>query len=153
MIPEDLYKTILDKMPVTTVDVVIVNQDGKALVMRRNNEPAKGSYYTIGGRLHKNETLLDCVIRILKLEAGISVGASRLKLIGVMEEIFENSPWVEINYHCVNVFFKLSVNDSDISDIKMDNQHSDFIWVGTDDLENLNVHEYAIHKIRTALEN
>jgi hypothetical protein len=40
-IEDELYRKILERMPIPTVDVIIVHK-GKFLLLRRNNPPVKG---------------------------------------------------------------------------------------------------------------
>ena len=61
-IPWSLYEQILDNMPIACVDVAILH-DGKVLLVKRLDEPAKGQYWLPGGRVLKGEMLRDAAIR------------------------------------------------------------------------------------------
>lgn len=149
MLPDNLYKEILNDMPIATVDVVIFDEFKNTLLFRRKNNPAKGFYYTIGGRLLKGENPLEAAFRICKSEAGLNVVKSKLKFKGFINEIFEDSMYPGVKSHCVNIFYALNLNNK--NRVKMDDQHSDFTWVKIDDLENAKVHLYAITKIKACL--
>ena len=51
-IPLELYKRIHKTMPIPCVDVVIRHKD-RFLLCKRKNEPAKGLYWFVGGRVLK----------------------------------------------------------------------------------------------------
>lgn len=50
-IPENDYKKILSTMPILCVDLIIFF-DGKCLLLKKKNEPAKGQYWFPGGRVY-----------------------------------------------------------------------------------------------------
>lgn len=76
-IPAAFYKKILSVMPVLTVDVVIVDH-GKFLLLKRAIPPAKGQWWTPGGRVLKREKLEEAACRKAKEETGLSVKIVRL---------------------------------------------------------------------------
>ena len=78
-IPTPLYKKILAVMPVLTVDIVIAHE-GKFLLLKRAIAPAKGQWWTPGGRVLKGEKLEEAARRKAKEETGISVKV--VKLVG-----------------------------------------------------------------------
>ena len=55
-IPKLEYKAILANIPIVCVDLIIIN-DGKFLLLKRDNEPAKGEFWFPGGRILKLETI------------------------------------------------------------------------------------------------
>ncbi len=87
-IPENLYKQIVELMPIPCVDVLI-HQGDQILFIKRNQEPAKGQWWVIGGRLHKDETMEQCAVRKCLEEVGLKVEIE--KMIGVHDEFFDTS--------------------------------------------------------------
>jgi len=55
MIQENLYKKILEYLPILCVDVIIKDLNGSILLIKRNNEPLKGEWWVIGGRVLHGE--------------------------------------------------------------------------------------------------
>lgn len=108
-IPEEDYKKILENMPIPCVDVVLV-YDGKFLLGRRINEPAKGQWWTFGGRIFKGEILKDAMLRKAKEEIGIDIDKDKLKLLGADESIFDTSAQGG-SAHTVNIFFSYELED------------------------------------------
>lgn len=71
-IPRSLYKQIVEVMPILCVDLVIVHE-GKYLLVKRKNEPAKGLWWPPGGRVWKGETIEQAARRKAKEEIGVGV--------------------------------------------------------------------------------
>ncbi|MBU2458733.1 MAG: NUDIX domain-containing protein, partial [Planctomycetes bacterium] len=64
-IPEPEYRRILNNVPILCVDLLIV-YNGKCLLLKRDNEPAKGEFWFAGGRIRKFESIENAAIRIAK---------------------------------------------------------------------------------------
>ena len=60
-------------MPIPCVDVVVSNASKKVLLIHRSDEPAKGKWWVVGGRIHKNESIVDAAIRKVREETGLEV--------------------------------------------------------------------------------
>ena len=124
MIPSNEYVKIVENMPIVCIDGIIINSDGKFLLVKRENEPFKGEYWVPGGRLLKNETLENAVKRKMKQELGIEVKIQ--KLFGYFEDFYENTYNVQSGLHVVSFIFLL--NTDEIENIKLDNQSSEWKW-------------------------
>lgn len=74
----------MPKTPVLTTDCVIHDQDGRVLLIRRKNEPFRGSYALPGGFVDIGETVEAGCRREVLEEAGIEVG--ELRLVGVYSD-------------------------------------------------------------------
>lgn len=68
-IDDDMYNVILEKMPVFCVDWLIACK-GRYLLLRRTQQPLKGDYWLIGGRLQKDETIEQAAYRLQGRELG-----------------------------------------------------------------------------------
>ena len=71
-IPEETFGACLDALPQVCVEVLL-ERDGRLLVARRTNEPARGEWFWPGGRLYKGEKLDDAARRIGREELGLDV--------------------------------------------------------------------------------
>jgi colanic acid biosynthesis protein WcaH len=115
----------------------------QTLLFRRNNEPLKGVYYTLGGRILKNENAIDTAVRKLEEEANIIVNnKNKLFLGGITEECFRGSIFESVDTHNVNIFFGCKINNG--TSITMDNQHSRHKWFS---VESSSLHPLIAHKI------
>jgi 8-oxo-dGTP diphosphatase len=70
--------------PALTVDCVVVDGEGRLLLIRRGNQPFKGKYALPGGFVDVGETVEDACRRELMEETGVKAG--RLALIGVYSD-------------------------------------------------------------------
>jgi len=123
-IPSDLYQSILESMPILCVDALIVNE-GKCLLLLRDNAPAKGTYWFPGGRVYKNELIKDAVLRKVKEETNLACVFE--KIISVEETMFEKEGKMICDVHTVNIC--CLVHTSDITELMVDKLHSGFKWV------------------------
>ncbi len=132
-IPKEVYEVILEKVPVCTVDVILLNpQKTKTLLFRRNNEPLKDSYFSIGGRLFKDETFVECAVRQAKKELGLEIKAEKLFFCGIQQENHPNSAFTGISYHTVNIFYGYILEEDNLV-LSLDEQHSDSKWFDIND--------------------
>src|SRR5512142_1242744 len=78
MAPED-FQNVIRLTPLVAIDLIIRSPDGKVLVGRRTNEPARGVFFVPGGRITKNETRPAAFRRISQEELGIGleIGGAR----------------------------------------------------------------------------
>jgi len=70
--------------PALTTDCVVFDERGYVLLIRRGNEPFKGSYALPGGFVDVGERVEDSCRRELSEETGLHVG--ELRLIGVYSD-------------------------------------------------------------------
>lgn len=124
MIPEQDYKNIVEQMPIVCIDAVIMNQKGQYLLIRRKNEPLLGEYWVPGGRLLKNESLHDAVLRKVSQELGI--GSRIIMPLGVYEDFFDKSPLNPVTgLHTISIVFLLMAESGDV---RLDDQSDDWGW-------------------------
>jgi colanic acid biosynthesis protein WcaH len=76
-IPDGLFGEIVKRLPIASVDAVVV-VDGALLLLKRSNSPAKGEWWLPGGRIHKGESLEETLRREVKEETGLEVSSQRL---------------------------------------------------------------------------
>ena len=67
MIPKEFYKEILKVIPIVCVDIVICNSKGLYLLVKRKNEPLKGWWWVVGGRVLHGETAKEAAARKIRL--------------------------------------------------------------------------------------
>ena len=124
MIQTDLYKSIIRLLPIVYVDIVVKNTDGKFLLVKRKNNPLKGQWWVVGGRIEHMEKAQDAAKRKLKEEADLEV--KDLLFEGCYEDNFDNNAFDDVPYHTISLIFSCIKDDS--IDIKLDKQSSDWVW-------------------------
>ena len=123
MIPTKQYKHIIEVLPILCVDIVIKNEHSEYLLVKRANEPLKGHWWVIGGRVHKGETMDQAAIRKAREEASLDVHG--LGLIGYYEEIFSENPFgLNCGLHTVSIVFSAVVDKN--QQVKLDFQSTDW---------------------------
>jgi len=123
LIPKKQYIKILENLPVLCVDIIVQNKKGQYLLVKRANEPKKGRWWVIGGRLLKKESLAQAAARKVKEETGQQI--NNLCPVGYFELINGANPFgLTFKYHTVSLVFTAVIDD--LKPVKLDNQSSEF---------------------------
>jgi len=123
IIPAEHYKQIIEVLPILCVDVIVRNNRDEYLLIKRANEPRKGEWWVIGGRLLKGETLEQAVVRKVWEETGLKVEAGYP--IGYYEDVSQENPFgLTEPLHAVSVVFSTVVTNN--QPIKLDDQSLDW---------------------------
>jgi colanic acid biosynthesis protein WcaH len=126
--PED-FDSVVRLTPLVAIDLVVRSPDGRLLVGRRNNEPAKGWYFVPGGRISKNETLAAAFKRISLAELGVVKRIEEARFLGIYEHIYatNNHELAGFGTHYVVLAHELT---SPIHDLPLPiDQHGEFAWL------------------------
>lgn len=136
-LPADQYAEFLATMPEPCVDVV-VEHEGRVLVCRRENEPAKGEWFWPGSRLFKGEALPAAARRVASEELGLAV--ADVEQLGANAHYWETSEQsADVSRHTVVVVHRVTPADED-PEPELDEQHSDYRWLSGPDAD---LHEYV----------
>jgi len=121
-IPEEEYLKIIKQMPIFCVDFLIRCKD-KYLLIKRTNEPLKGVYWLVGGRLNFRESIQELSERVQMREIGRYF--PNLKLIGFSNYFFPSVEG-ERATHTPTMLYLVEVDE--MFEPIIDDTHSDFIW-------------------------
>ena len=124
-IPEEEYLKIIKTMPLFCVDFLIRCKD-KYLLIKRSEEPVKGIYWVIGGRMMFNETLDELVVRVQTREIGRCF--NNLKPIAFANYFFPNVPNGRAT-HTPTMLYLVEVDE--MFKPKLDSTHLDYVWKKT----------------------
>lgn len=128
MIPADVYRMILDNIPLVCVDLAIV-KDNKVFLIKRKNKPSEGAYWLQGGRMLKNEGIEQCGIRKAAMELNIPQDKIKItKYLGTFSTEFNNSEQ-GASSHTVNITFQAEIENIPLG---FDHDHSDGKWFDID---------------------
>lgn len=104
MIPARTYKKFIELLPILCVDVVIANEQGEYLLVKRGNEPLKGVWWVPGGRVLKGEALEHAAKRKVREELGIRIKV--LRPVGYYEDKYrKNSFDLNTELHTIGIVF------------------------------------------------
>ncbi|MBB3052798.1 mutator protein MutT [Prauserella isguenensis] len=104
---------------------IVHDTDGRLLLIRRANEPARGRWSLPGGRVEPGETDRDAVVRELAEETGLTVEA------GALVGRVTREPYLIHDYRCVVRGGRLTAGD-DASDAR---------WVDRAELTRMEYHD------------
>ncbi len=147
MLDAQTFKTVIENTPLVSIDLCLVC-DGQVLLGKRANEPLKGEWFTPGGRIRKNETWQDALLRIAEVELGLSdIAVEDFTLMGMWDHFYNNSALDQntsthyVNLpHCAEFQYKPKIT--------LDDQHGEFEWfalsvVSNDEKFHLYMRNYA----------
>ena len=81
-----MFKAVVDATPLISIDLLI-EKEGKYLLGKRVNKPAKGYFFSFGGRILKNETIDNVTVRVAFNELNIDL-KSTPEFISVFAHIY-----------------------------------------------------------------
>ncbi len=123
IISEALYSQILQAMPIPCVDLLVVDDAGRVLLLLRRNEPAAGQWFFPGGRVLFGELRHDAAKRKLEEECGLI--AMRYGEIGTFDIVFDSGSTKRA--HSITTLFKVEVGTG--CDVRLDHQSHEFRWL------------------------
>lgn len=138
MIDRELYSKIHELLPIACLDLVIINQ-GKILLVKRNREPAKDQYWLPGGRIFRNETFAEAAKRLALGETGINI--EFIKMLGTDNLKFPEDPFGHgQGTHTITCIAQCVATTTDV---KVDENHDAHLW--WDPADQMNLHEYVTY--------
>jgi len=137
---DQTFKTVVNSTPLISIDL-LVKKDNKILLGKRINKPAQGYFFSIGGRVYKNESIQQATARIAKDELNISLKLTP-RFIGVFEHFYDDGIYKDISTHYINLAYEVDINN-EILNLPND-QHNEYQWLGINELlSSKQVHKYV----------
>lgn len=133
---------VVENTPLVSIDFIIENSEGKYLLGKRINRPALGFWFTLGGRIFKDEPITEAIKRLSKKEINLEATQEMLKFYRVYEHFYNDSFLDDsISTHYIVLAYYLKI-DSALS-LPAD-EHSEYRYFSRDELlEHDNVHPYV----------
>lgn len=139
MISIDKFKTVVENTPLISIDFIIENQEGNYLLGKRVNKPAKGYWFTPGGRIFKGEPISEAIKRLSLKEINSEITQEMLTFHGIYEHFYEDSfvedgvstHYMVLAYHA-KIAKELSLPDA---------EHCEYRYFSKDEL----IHDPAVH--------
>lgn len=141
---KETFSTVINSTPLVSIDLVVVNQQGQALLGQRLNKPAQGYWFVPGGRILKNETLVTAFQRLTLNEIGTQFNIEQAQLLGPYTHLYDDYVFgTEINTHYVAIAYQLVVNEAELN-LPLEEQHNNYKWLAVDELlAEDNVHKHS----------
>jgi len=149
MLDNKNFKTVIDSTPLISIDL-LVKKDNKILLGRRINKPAQGYFFSIGGRVYKNESIQQAMSRLAQTELNIELFfsisprgvKSTPKFVGVFEHFYGDGIYENISTHYINLAYEFNVDD-EMLNLPTD-QHNEYQWFSIKELlKSEQVHKYV----------
>ncbi len=97
--------------PIVGLALFILNEQNEILLGLRQGTVGNNTWGLPGGKLDKNESFEDCIIREAKEETDLDV--KELTFIGVSNDIME-----DINQHYITLFFSTNKYDGEVKRVE-----------------------------------
>lgn len=140
---QNVFSAIVENTPLISIDLIVVNNEGNALLGQRQNRPAQNYWFVPGGRIFKDESFESAFKRITKEELGKEVCLNKSIFMGVYEHFYsDNFTGDDFTTHYVVHGYRLELEllDSDLPRT----QHSAYQWFDIQTLLSSNiVHQYT----------
>lgn len=121
----ETFAHIVEHTPLIAIDLIIKDSEGRVLLGRRINAPAKDYWFVPGGRIYKDETISEAFSRIFFTETGYKLFIDDAQFLGVYEHFYENSFYDEsISTHYVVLGYEINYDFS--IDILPEIQHNNY---------------------------
>ena len=141
MLPLETFKTVIESTPLVSIDIIVRNNEGKILLGKRTNRPAKGYWFVPGGRVLKDESFEHAFQRLIDVELGLAEVSSNFK--GIYQHFYnDNFSEEKFTTHYVVLAYEINFN-GELSSLPIE-QHSVYKWFSeTELLENEKVHIHS----------
>ena len=123
------FEQVICLTPLVSIDILVRTADGRALLGRRKNEPGKGTFFVVGGRITKNETLAHAFRRLTLQELGVETDISVARFIGVFDHIYDKNFFEAAGFgtHYVALGYDLPLAERPPR--LPDQQHETYVWM------------------------
>src|SRR5262249_37570302 len=110
MAPQD-FENVIRLTPLVAIDFVVRSPQGKVLVGRRTNEPARNVFFVPGGRITKNETRSAAFQRISQEELGVKLNINEARFFTVNDHIYETNRFGKSGFgtHYVTLAYEVNL--------------------------------------------
>lgn len=147
MLDHDTFKTIVDKTPLISIDLVVRNYSGQILLGQRLNRPAQGFWFVPGGRILKDESIAKAFNRLTLNELGVALDIKNARYLGLYEHFYPDSIFTDkgsgiaVSTHYVVNGFEIILTDTNHK--LPEEQHGAYQWFSENELmtsEKVHVH-------------
>ncbi len=130
--------------PILAAGAVVV-ENGRALLVRRGNEPAKGAWSIPGGAVEPGETLREAARREIFEETGLLVDVG--DRLAVLERIFRD-PGHKVKYHYLLIDYRAVATSGEL---RAGSDAADARFFTGDEILKLGLADITLEVVRKAL--
>jgi len=138
------FSTVIESTPLVSIDLVVKNKQGQALLGQRLNRPAKGFWFVPGGRVLKDESLADAFKRLTIEELGQAFSMDQAQLLGPFDHFYNDNVFGDaFTTHYAAIAYVITLN-SNLERLPLNIQHGSYKWFDINTLLNDNkVHTHT----------
>ena len=125
---DDIFQTVIASTPLFSIDLIVRDAEGRILLGKRTNRPAKDFWFVPGGRVLKNEKLDAAFERLTSSELGVVLPRRHARLLNLYQHFYKDCVFGEKpDTHYVVAGYVLELNDASALRLP-ETQHSEFTW-------------------------
>ena len=129
---KETFSTVIESTPLVSIDLVVKNKQGQALLGERLNKPAKGNWFVPGGRILKDESMANAFKRLTLEELGQTFTIEQAKLLGPFDHFYNDNVFGdEFTTHYVAIAYVITL-DTELEQLPLDVQHGSYKWFDID---------------------
>ncbi|GGQ16648.1 GDP-mannose mannosyl hydrolase [Shewanella litoralis] len=140
---KDTFATVIASSPLVSIDLVVINHLGQALLGKRLNKPAQDYWFVPGGRIVKNESIADAFKRLTSDELGTEFGITEASLLGPYDHFYDDCVFDnDVSTHYVAIAYVLKLKH-ELTALPLGIQHAHYQWFDIDALlmaEHVHIH-------------
>ncbi|MCS6153493.1 GDP-mannose mannosyl hydrolase [Shewanella oncorhynchi] len=125
---QSTFTIVIESTPLVSIDLIVINSRGQALLGKRLNRPAKKYWFVPGGRILKNESLADAFKRLTFYELGREFTIDQATLLGPFDHFYDDCVFGnQTTTHYVAIAFILRLS-CQLDDLPLGIQHGGYKW-------------------------
>ena len=138
---KEVFSSVVQHAPLVSIDLIVKDQQSRVLLGKRTNEPAKGYWFVLGGRIYKDETLDTAFTRTVKDELGLDMSREEALFDKTYEHFYNNNVFNHsFSTHYVVLAHKIQIDTLP----ELNKQHSEYRWFEVEELlSSDDVHSYT----------
>jgi colanic acid biosynthesis protein WcaH len=130
----ETFRLVVRSAPLVSIDLIVPDRQGRYLLGRRTNRPARGSWFVPGGRVLKDERLDAAFLRLTLAELGRPIERAAATFHGVYEHLYDdNAGGDDFSTHYVVLAHALPPMELELGALPRE-QHADYRLAARDEL-------------------
>lgn len=123
------FANVVRLTPLVSIDIAVRSPDRRVLVGRRKYEPARNTFFLVGGRITKNESRAAAFRRLTREELGIEKGLEAARFLGVYDHFYPANRFEHPGFgtHYVVLGYELVLPA--IPATLPAEQHGEYVWM------------------------